>query len=370
MFKKNFPIIRNGGSKRCLIVYIVDPILNQKGKKTHTNQLEICKLYEIFVEMGYGVDVIDFRDSRNFKRMDWSEYSFVLSIDDLNLDKIYRKKNSSCKVIYFATGANFLWNNPADIASVEKVKKRFRRMGISVDSLKADRIYNENYKKSIYAFARLDAIWYMGNEWTKSTYNAYSVPMYQIKNTGFFSKENIKEIKIEDKKNYLWFGGSGMIHKGLDLCIQVFEKFPDLHLFVAGPKDNYWSLYEQYFNLKNVSYEGFLDIQSDRYRLLCQRCMFAILPSCSEGAATSILSVMHMGVIPMVSKETGIDVDSCGFVIERSVESIENTIKCSQNLKVDKLIELSNNSIEYVAREHSMETYTRSIVEAARKMEL
>ena len=54
--------------------------------------------------------------------------------------------------------------------------------------------------------------------------------------------------------------------------------------------------------------------------------MFCVFPTCSEGEATSVIAAMRMGVIPVVSIQSGIDIDNYGFHIDSSISGIKDKI--------------------------------------------
>lgn len=49
----------------------------------------------------------------------------------------------------------------------------------------------------------------------------------------FVPEEVIKSIS-SSRRNFLWFGSVGLIHKGLDIVIDAFKELPDLSLNVYG----------------------------------------------------------------------------------------------------------------------------------------
>lgn len=373
--KKRYKLIKHdmtsgkNNREKCLLIYITDPFNGIKPK--HTNFFEVRKLYAVLSEK-YCVDVLDYRDEFNLRKMDWPRYKFIITNDGKNIFKVFRYKNKNAKVIYYATEADFLWNNVAELAAIEYLQKRLGNEKVDEFRIMPERITNENYKKSIETFIKVDAIWYIGNEWTCSTYDKYGdIPKYRINTTGFSShKLTSSKIIGENRKGFLWFGGKGMIHKGLDLCIEAFARHPELKLYVAGYKGSYWGLYEKYLKLPNVKFVGFVDPLSREYQRICDACAFSILPSCSEGTATSILTLMNMGLIPIVSKECGIDVEGRGFIVNRNVDNIDSVLSYTFQMAVNEITILSDNARKYVAKEHSLEAYENSIRHALDEMNL
>jgi glycosyltransferase involved in cell wall biosynthesis len=118
-------------------------------------------------------------------------------------------------------------------------------------------------------------------------------------------------------QNFLWFGSTGAIHKGLDLLIDVFNRLPHLNLFIAGLSESDRRLMPK-FNRKdgNIFDLGFIQVQSDAFIKLMEQCTYIILPSCSEGVSTSAITCMNHGLIPVLTPACGIDLSGLGFVIE------------------------------------------------------
>ena len=67
---------------------------------------------------------------------------------------------------------------------------------------------------------------------------------------------------------------------------------------------------------KNINFHGMLDVNSHEMGLLVEQNSFVILPSCSEGGASSVLTCMNLGLIPIVTKECSINLDGFGIKIE------------------------------------------------------
>ena len=222
----------------------------------------------------------------------------------------------------------------------------------------------------------VDAIITLGNEEVIKSYRKYyDGPIYDIPVSFFniISEEKIKkflEIKdyTEAKKNFLWFGSQGLIHKGLDLLLDYFVKHPDLHLHIGGPIDREPRFEKAYFNelykTPNIHTYGFIDIRSELFSELIKKCLFVIYPSCSEGEPGSIMNVMANGLIPIVTKETGIRVKGFGYLIPAvNIKAIESAINVALQEKNDILKEKSFECFKNTRKEHSIEKFRKSLYE-------
>ena len=55
-----------------------------------------------------------------------------------------------------------------------------------------------------------------------------------------------------------------------------------------------------------------------------------------------VINCMASGLIPVISKYSGIDVQDCGFIVENEIENIKNQIIEISKLKLETLIVKSN----------------------------
>ena len=60
---------------------------------------------------------------------------------------------------------------------------------------------------------------------------------------------------------------------------------------------------------KNVVHIGFINLKSERFLNLMNEASFILFPSCSEGMASGVLTCMNHGLIPIITKECGIDIE-------------------------------------------------------------
>jgi len=127
---------------------------------------------------------------------------------------------------------------------------------------------------------------------------------------------------LDSKKslnNFICFAGNGFIVKGVDLVVDIFLDLPHLNLEIYGPNND--SLFFKYYSEKiknspNIKYRGFIDVKSKEFENVCNRNSFQIFLSCSEGMATSVLTCIRYGIVPIVTYETSIDVDQFGYMVK------------------------------------------------------
>jgi len=106
-----------------LLAYIVDPFLLEDGKppsQSHTNHTESLLIAEYFLNSGYNVDVIDYRNEF-FKPV--KDYTFFFSART-NFVEIAKRLNHDCNKIAHMDTAHFLFNNSAAYRRLLELQQR------------------------------------------------------------------------------------------------------------------------------------------------------------------------------------------------------------------------------------------------------
>ena len=95
-----------------------------------------------------------------------------------------------------------------------------------------------------------------------------------------------------------------------------------------------------------------------------------IYPSCAEGAAGSVFTCMHAGLIPIVSRESGVDVsEDFGIVInELTVDEVKLSIKKISELPTEKLRDMTANAWRHANDNHTKEKYADRYKEIVRNI--
>ena len=332
--------------KRVLISYIVYPF-RSKDSFSHSNTVESQRLVKIFDQLGYVVDIYDYNYA---KSINFNKYDVIFGIGQL-FEKSLKFKDKSNIFIYYATGAYFCFQNRAEL---QRIKMLYERKNVL---LKPKRIV----KNSMFMSSHLaDYIVMTGNDWTKSTFELSNCPKFTVPQSVFDVKwkSKLNPKVISNNKNFLWFGGTGLVHKGLDLTLEVFKDLQDFNLYICGPKeDDFFELYKDELSLANIHYLGFVNIHSLTFKKVVDICNFSIFPSCSEGGAGSLLQCMSLGLIPIATIETGADFKDYGYVINDNINEIRRVVIEVSELDQQKLTELSNSNMTVIKSNHGIENY-------------
>jgi hypothetical protein len=324
---------------------------------THTNQVEALEVARVFKELGYNVDIVDYYFEGNLK---YNKYSVIFGFGEPLISSFYSTNNKIIR-IYYGTGMHVIHQNYATLNRIEEVYKKKGKW-----LLESGRIVDKAWSAQTSLVDNI--IVTLGNEKAVELYQRYfprkiyNIPVSYYKE---FDHENIIQSKDfkDAKKHFLWFGGSGLIHKGLDLLLEVFKELPDLNLHIGGSIDNEPGFkecyYEELYKMKNIHTYGFIKVNSEAFKNIVKKCAFIIFPSCSEGIPGSVINVMVYGLMPIVPSVAGIRIKDFGIEIkELTRESIKESIIKAVNLSEKEIEKKSLACANDTTENYSIEKYS------------
>ena len=305
---------------------------------SHVNNQESYEIGKILNELGFVVDVIDrtadLDDIKKYIKEDKYDIFIGLGAGDSGryFPDIAERLPRAVKVLY-AMG-------PEPDLSDRITKERhnyFRARHPDIPIIDRRVINNVNTNR---LYKNTDCIITIGNDFSYGSYLNLGKDVYKIfLGTYEYLNFDIKDVGDKSPKKFLYFGGNGNITKGLDLVLEVFENNPELELYVGAPeteKDfNVFSkpIFEKCSNIHNL---GFVDVSSKFFRGITASCGYVVLPSSSEGCATSVTTCMRRGLIPIVTNEAGIDIGDFGILVkEGTVEAVEEAVLKASSITRD-----------------------------------
>lgn len=351
--------------RNVLLSYITYPY--RKGVlKTHSNFLEVHELLRIFMDLGYNVDLANYYYNG---KIDYTKYDLIFGFGEPFGKAFWTDKSKNALKVCYLTGALALFNQ------MERNKYLKERKGKNV--IPRRDYYHKYLLESV---SMSDAIICTGNEWTASTIRPYNSRVYPVR-LPIFLPDKGKVINIINKKdferakkNFLWFGSFGALHKGLDLCLDVFANNKNLFLHVCGhveKEEDFFELYKKELTQSiNIKYYGFVNIDSTLFEDIIQSCAFVIFPSCSEGGGGSLLTGMSYGLIPIATVESGVNIEKSYGILLNSykIEHIEEVVKELSSANSDELRDKAFNTVNYVFNNHSVSHYREDILNAFKKL--
>lgn len=341
----------NGCQGNALLSYIIDPFLLKNGEpvsSTHTHYWESLQIARTLLNLGYHVDVIHYSNKTFIPRKKYSVFIGART----NFQRITQLLNKDCVKIVHLDTAHWLFNGCAEYRRCLDLQQR---RGIT---LKSFRGVEPNWAIEYADYATI-----LGNQFTISTYSYAQKPIYRIpiSTCGVYPWSEDKDYEV-CRKSFLWFGGPGLVHKGLDLVLDAFAEMPDHHLTVCGPlqkeKDFRGAFYEELYQTPNIHTIGWIDVNSSEFTEVINKCVGLIYPSCSEGGGGSVINCIHAGLIPIVSYESSVDVNDFGLVLKDcSVAEIKNSVRTLSSLSTEELKRMSRKAWEFARANHTRERF-------------
>ncbi|MAH97799.1 MAG: hypothetical protein CMA12_00410 [Euryarchaeota archaeon] len=174
-------------------------------------------------------------------------------------------------------------------------------------------------------------------------------------------KFNKKKIHSSLLKNFLYYSGTGFLHKGLDLIIEFFIKHPEFNLYICSA--NHEKKILKYYDLKkykNIFYEGNIVEDSDEAIKIFNKCGFLVSMNCSGGSSAALAVGRRYGLIPVVLKNEDCNPKSCFFVKNENFSEIKKIILKVSKMDLHKYKKLSKENQE-ISRENTSKSYSKKL---------
>lgn len=336
-----------------LISYLLEPFqLQQKGKPlpaSHTSYWECMQMAQTFLDMGYRVDCVHFCNSSFIPR---KKYAFFIDTRRC-LERSLPYLNEDCIKILHADTAHISFHNAAEANRLLELQKR---RGVT--------LLPRRFEPPTQALESANYAMILGNDFTLGTYAYAQKPMYKLPISAPTTYPWSDRDYNQCRKNFLFFSSGGMVHKGLDLLLDVFSQMPDYHLTICGPVDKeqdfVQAYYKELYETANIHTVGWVDVTGQKFQDIMKNCVGLIYPSCSEGQAGAVISCLHGGLIPIISYESGVDVHDFGMILKDcSVEKIKEALVDISSRPDLELLEMSRGAWEYARVNHTRENFAK-----------
>ncbi|MEP7108059.1 MAG: glycosyltransferase [Ferruginibacter sp.] len=335
----NSKLIRNvfnkQHSKNALISFITYGMDQSIENLTHTNILECNTICELLNELDYNVDLIDYDNTNPSIR---NIYDLIVGFGVPIENILVQGNDKNFKLILYRNGCDQSFADQASLLRVEEVFKRTGKLLISSSRI------SPGFWRAQIRFA--DLIIALGNKFVADTYQNETSGRIESLDL-FYYDVNTIDLTIKNfeasKRNFLWFGSFGAIHKGLDLVIDYFSRRPDLELFICGlnsTEKEFIELYQQKLALPNIHNLGFVQLQSKQFKEILYACGAILTPSVSEAGAPATLNVIASGgLIPILTANCGVSFDGNEIIIqELSERAINIAIDSFSEIPPDNLM--------------------------------
>ena len=349
------PRAEASNGKAALVSYLLSPVLEEiKGNHpvAFSNAGAGVAIPYSLAEMGYDVDVINYDDNSTALK---KSYDLVILHGGKNFNHAKRYLKKGKPLVYYSSGSYWKYHNFEESLRFQSFYKRHNK------KLVPDRKINDSEEK---VNRKADLIISLGNQGTADTYKGFK----NVKFLHAASEPERRQPKVtksrKDSKNYLFMSGPGAIHKGLDRAIDFFSKNSELNLHIMMTLEKDFAEYykKELSSLPNIHYYGFVPQRTEKYYSIIDKCAFSLLLSCSEGSPGSVIESMHQGLIPIVTRQSHIDVQKVGYIIDELTEtSLAKAIAWSRNLTQLQLQKLSRMNTKLVESEYTVDKFKNDL---------
>lgn len=333
-----------------VLSYLRSPFegLPSSEARGHTNWQECRAIASAWCAKGFHLEVVDRKD-RNY-----NPPSSAVAVIDLgvNLERWAPQLPPRCLKVLHATGAHWLTQNIAELVRLENLKAR---RGVALKPRRQN-IPNSGIESA-------DVACILGNEFTIDSFRFSGKRLSRVPISSAYTFDWLTNRDGEScRKRFLWVGSLGMVHKGLDLVLEAFAARPDLHLTVCGRPEkepDFWSAYQtELTRLPNIHLEGWIDMGSERFAEIRRTHGAVIYPSCSEGGGGAVIHCMHAGLVPVVTRESSVDIGAFGVTINGgSVDAVGSALDATRSWSVSDWASRARGAWEAARACHTLEVF-------------
>jgi hypothetical protein len=293
---------------------------------------------------GWNVDIVGDRNTHFWPS---KPYGVVIA-SRRSLPKLVPRLPRDCLKVLFLDSADVLFQHAAECDRLLELRDR---RGVVLSPTRYERVTP--------ALEHADCAILQGNEFTSTTYQHARIPLFRVPAPAPDDHASPADKNFEQcRSNFLWLGGRGVVHQGLDRTLEAFANLADVRLIVSAPlheapgfADAYRRELKQTSNVRLVAAAG---SDGGNIPTLASDCVAVVLPSCAEGQAPEVVNCMAAGLIPIVTRESGVDVGDFGIILPgASVDQIAAAARTISRLPVARLREMAIAAWEFVRTHHS-----------------
>ena len=316
----------------------------------HQKYERMLAIVKTFNRLGYIVDVIDVWDTGFVPKED---YSILLGTCP-SFKRMAEILPDSVLKINFSVGPRPEFRcNAEEIRCVAAGKRRSKTF-----------IHQYPKGKTSPKKELVDAVITIGNEWVASTYRPYNKSVYPIGTGGYdFIQSTIDDKDFHTaRRKFIWMGNWMFIGKGLDLVLEVFSKLPELELYVCGGVWNEPDFVEAYekelFHMPNIHVMGKVRIEEEEFIQLTKKVAYTIFPTSNDAMAGGVCASMKCGVIPIVSRENGMDTGDFGIMLsDCRLETIRDAVLQAAEISPEECRNMAYRACREGEKNYTMETW-------------
>jgi glycosyltransferase involved in cell wall biosynthesis len=324
----------------------------------HSGPWESSVIADWLTARGYAVDVIHYTNRRFVPERPY-DIIVTLTPDLYRLAACAPRPADEVLKIWHMNLRSLEHTNRTELDRIADLERR--RPG----ALYAPKRQEPDERVADKALALADACVLVGNGGVLSTYPARfhgkitlipisASPTAVVKRAGEYAPP---------EREFVWYFGSGAVRKGLDLLLEIFPQHPEWTLHVIGlarAEPDFVKIYRrELLETNNIRYHGHLDPMSDAFAAVMRRSFCFIAPTCTESISTAVATMMQVGLYPLVSRETGVDLPAgAGRWLEPcDIQTIERALAEARALPDNELERQAALTQAYALEHYSRERF-------------
>lgn len=355
-------VFRTKRERKALLCYLPEAFKGSSLPKHHSNFTECHAAAEAFNRLGFSVDCA----SRNKGRIDYSRYDVVFGINCPAYAASFTADSEAAPLhIFYSVGAHTFYNFRV---TARRNRDFFERHN---SWLLSSCHYVPGNGMNYYMSQLSDAVISLGDNFLLQQMAAEGEEMGKVHSLSAFYFKVCEPKREKDfslcRRNILWFGSSGMLHKGLDIAIDFAIEHPQFTLHICGgsrQEKAFWSHYDSKISgCGNIVVHGFVNIESQEFADVLDKCGVLINPSLSESGAVSVLNVLGNGaLLPVYSKGTGLDIGSVGVEVEDvTYDSFRSAMLAVDELPVEVVSQKAWEVHSLVKERYTLDNYKENL---------
>lgn len=345
--------LSNKKQKYVLICYV--PLTGSVLSTFHAAYYQQNQMISYFTNRGWCIDLCWCTDIRALNR--FKNRSYDLLIGQGPLYRLLCENLNVKKKILYCT------ENNADVVKakyqerIDYFKECHPKVSIKKVIARVGFFTNKDYELS-------DEIILMSSEYNAKNFKPFFYNVYTLNVNAIYNPTYKFDLSVSDVKssrfNFVVFGCSGFIHKGIDILCDAFRLLPSCQLNIFGMEKIEIGIYDKIKSF-NTHRHGVVNVMSDTYiNEIVNKNSFVILNSCSEGMSSGVATCMMHGLIPIVTKESGFNQSSAIIELDDyKIESIVKTVNKLISLSDIEILNLRHEAIKYARSNFSIEEFTR-----------
>lgn len=348
--------------KRVLLCHLPEAFASEQPPKHHSNLTEGRVIASCFDRLGYSVDCT----SRANTGIDYAPYDVVFGINgNAFMGSFSADADINPLRIFYSVGAESCFNYRVTSMRNADFNSRHGRW------LLGSNRYMPGDPRNYYEAHFSDAVICLGDEFVYRQFLAEDscreryrwLPAFCFKVTESAAAKDFAECR----RHILWFGSTGLLHKGLDIAIDFALAHPEFTLHICGSSSrekDFWNCYSPKIKGKdNIIQHGFVNIESREFADILAQCGLLLNPSISEGGAVAVLNVLGNGaLLPVYSRATGIDLDGVGIVVDNvCYNDFEDAIMRADALPLEEFKRLATGAYDRISSGYTVEKYEENM---------